>query len=30
LDSPTLTQDNRFLYYTHATTGADIDLITIK
>jgi Tol biopolymer transport system component len=27
---PTLTQDNRFLYYLHATAGADIWVMTIK
>jgi Tol biopolymer transport system component len=30
LGEPKLTQDNRFLFYTHATTGADIFLMTIK
>jgi len=28
--SPGLTKDNRFLYYQHATTGADIWVMTIK
>jgi hypothetical protein len=27
---PRLSQDNRFLYFTHATTGADIWLMTVK
>jgi Tol biopolymer transport system component len=30
LVSPSLTQDNRFLYYQHATVGADIWVMTIK